>query len=80
MANATPCQTNGAQFHVEVGDNKVSIAVDIPFSLDLSEKDAETLETNMHNAMELVLAPYFVKKNSVSGKESMMISRWDYTR
>lgn len=82
MANATPCQTNGAQYHVDVGDQKVSISVDIPFSLGLSEKDAETLETMMHNVMELVLAPYWARKDnstSLTEKESRLFMRkWDY--
>lgn len=86
MANKTPCQTNGAQYNTEVGDNKVSITVDIPFSLNLSEEDASTLETMMHNAMELVLAPYWVKHDNTSSnkKDSSFIVTmnpgWDYMR
>lgn len=60
-ANKTPCQTSGAQFHVKVEGKSVSISVDLPMDLDLTESEAKILETNMHNAMELVLAPYFVK-------------------
>jgi hypothetical protein len=29
--------------------------------LDLSESEAKLLESNIHNAMELVLAPYFIE-------------------
>ena len=60
--NKTVCQTPDAQFHVKVSDNKVSCSVDLPIHLKLSEKEAKILETNIHNAMELVLAPYFIKK------------------
>lgn len=60
--NKTVCQTPDAQFHVKVADNKVSISVDLPIHLNLTEKEAKILETNMHNAMELVLAPYFFKE------------------
>lgn len=60
-ANKTPCQTSGAQFHVKVEGKAVSISVDLPMDLELTEAEAKVLETNMHNAMELVLAPYFVK-------------------
>lgn len=59
MANATPCQTSGAQFHTVINERHVNIWVDLPFPLNLSEEEATTLETNMHNVMELVLAPYF---------------------
>lgn len=60
-ANKTPCQTSGAQFHTQVEGKQVSITVDLPMELDLTVAEAKILETNMHNAMELVLAPYFVK-------------------
>jgi hypothetical protein len=59
MAIATPCQTSGAVFHTSVADNKVSVQIDIPFNLDLTEQEAALLEANIHNAMELVLAPHF---------------------
>ncbi len=61
MANATPCQTSGAIFHIAVNDKSVSCKVELPMELKLSEEQAEILETNIHNAMELVLAPYFFK-------------------
>ena len=57
----TDCQTPDAQFHIKVADKKVSVEVDLPKSLDLSEDDAKLLEANLHNAIELVLAPYFKK-------------------
>lgn len=61
MALATPCQTSGAQFHVYVGEIGVMVAVDMPIDkkLDLTEAEAKTLEANLHNAVELVLAPHF---------------------
>lgn len=58
----TPCQTPEAQFHIEIKDKKVSVEVDLPMDLELSEKDAKLLEDNIHNAMELVLARYFENK------------------
>ena len=59
--NKTVCQTPGSQFHVGVKDKQVTCKVDLPIDLDLTEKEAKLLETNIHNAMELVLAPYFKK-------------------
>ena len=57
----TKCQTPDSQFHFKIGDKKVSVEVDLPMSLDLTEEEATLLEANLHNAVELVLAPYFVK-------------------
>lgn len=55
----TECQTPDAQFNIEINDNKVSVQVDLPMKLDISEEEAKLLESNIHNVMELVLAPYF---------------------
>jgi len=55
MANKTECQTPGAIFHTEIKPKKVSISVDLPNDLNLDEKQAALLKTNLHNAMELVL-------------------------
>jgi hypothetical protein len=57
----TKCQTPDAQFHFIIKDKSISVSVDLPMSLDLSEADATLLEANLHNAVELVLRPYFKK-------------------
>jgi hypothetical protein len=57
----TKCQTPDAQFNIEINDKSVSVKVELPMELDLSESEAKLLESNIHNAMELVLAPYFIK-------------------
>lgn len=57
----TECQTPDAQFNIEINDSKVSVEVELPMNLDLTEDEAKLLESNIHNAMELVLAPYFKK-------------------
>ena len=59
MANPTKCLTDGAWFHTEINENIISARVDLPFKLDISEKEAEILETLIHNQLELVLRPYF---------------------
>ena len=59
MANATECLTNGARFHVEIDENSIAAKVDLPFKLNISEKEAEILETLIHNQLELVLRSYF---------------------
>lgn len=61
MATETPCQTPGAQFHIRIEDDLIDVLVDLPFEFtNMSEQEAEILEANLHNAVELVLAPYFV--------------------
>lgn len=57
----TECQTPDAQFNIEISTDKVSVEVELPMELDLTEEEAKLLESNIHNAMELVLAPYFLK-------------------
>ncbi len=61
MAIATPCQTSGAVFTTRIRRDHVLALVQMPegMRLDLTEAQAETLEANLHNALELVLAPYF---------------------
>lgn len=58
----TKCQTPDAQFNIKIKDDKVSVEVELPMKLDLTEDEVKLLESNIHNAMELVLAQYF--KNS----------------
>ena len=55
----TECQTPDANYNIEISDDKVSVEVELPMDLDLTEDEAKLLESNIHNAMELVLAPYF---------------------
>lgn len=62
MANTTPCQTPDAQFHIHVSEDKIEASVDLPMKLELTEEEAKLLDTNIHNALELVLARYFVSK------------------
>jgi hypothetical protein len=59
MAQPTRCQTPGAMFSTKITDQSVSVHVDLPHPLDLTEPEAGQLEANLHNAVELVLARYF---------------------
>jgi len=56
----TECQTPEAQYHITISGNKISVEVDLPMELDINEDAANLLESNIHNAMELVLARYFI--------------------
>ena len=60
MANQTPCQTPGSQFHTHISSKRIETTIDLPDSLNLTEAQAELLDINIHNALELALAPYFV--------------------
>jgi hypothetical protein len=75
MALQTKCQTPGCQFSTEIRDSSISLSVtNLPLS-HLDEEGAALLESNLHNAVELVLSIYFVggeswqnaKKSPVSG-------------
>lgn len=59
----TKCQTPGAQFHTTISSSKIECSIDLPNDLELSNKEAELLEKNIHNALEIVLAKYFFSKN-----------------
>lgn len=63
MAQRTECQTPGAQFHTHISGNTVAVQVDLPHELGLNKEAAELLENNLHNAVELVLARYFVAQS-----------------
>lgn len=49
---------NNLQFHTHthVEPARISIVVELPAPLDLTERDAELLVSNLHNAVELALA------------------------
>lgn len=60
MAQETECQTPGAQYYIDIADNMMEITVEFPESfVGFSEHEVELLESNLHNAVELVLARYF---------------------
>ena len=60
--NSTRCLTSGAVFDTKIKPKYVSIKVNMPFELDLDEKEAKELETLLHNAVELVMSRYFIKE------------------
>ena len=53
---------------------RVSATVELPFILDITEQEAEILETLIHNQLEVLLRPYFilneVKKQIIESKET----------
>lgn len=59
MAEATPCQTPGAVFHTHISPREVRCTVTLPRPLNLTPQQAAEMDTNLHNVVELVLAPHF---------------------
>ena len=59
MAEQTPCQTPGAVFHTRITRFAVSVSVELPFDLEITPQEAETLDKLLHNQFELVLRQYF---------------------
>lgn len=68
MALETKCLTPGAQFHTDIstdyeGREQVTVSVDLPAGTikNLTEVEAELIEKLLHNQIELVLRPYFMR-------------------
>ncbi len=61
MAVETKCLTNGAIYNTVVTSQKVSVSVELPFKLEIGEEEAELLDALIHNQLELVLRPYFLR-------------------
>lgn len=55
----TECQTPEANYNIEINKKSVSVEVELPIELDLSEDEAKILEANIHNMMEVILSKYF---------------------
>lgn len=59
MAQETKCLTSGAIFHTAINERDISVKVDLPFKLEISEEEASILERLLHNQMEIVLRYYY---------------------
>jgi hypothetical protein len=72
MANSTKCLTDGAIYKTAITNMRVSATVELPFILDISEQEAEILETLIHNQLETLLRPYFILnevKKQITGRQ-----------
>jgi hypothetical protein len=70
----TPCQTPGAVYDTHIAPTEISVDVKLPEAWDLTESEADELEKNIHNVMELALAPHFKGRDASVTIESDM---WD---
>jgi len=59
MAQETKCLTSGAIFHTAISERDISVKVDLPFKLEISDEEASILERLLHNQIELVLRYYY---------------------
>lgn len=62
MANKTRCQTPGVYYKTDIRPRKITTAITLPIPLMLTKEDAALLETNLHNALELVMIPFYRKR------------------
>ena len=75
MALRTKCQTDGANYSTVIKDRSVSVKVSIPFKLDITDEEAQILETNIHNVMEIVLKPYFIDKKEDKKEDDTKVKK-----
>lgn len=61
MATATFCQTPGANFSTQISPRGVTVFVDFGRWINLDVHEAELLESNLHNVIELALARYYLE-------------------
>jgi hypothetical protein len=61
MANKTKCLTPGTRFYTKITTKSISIYISFPTHIDINKKEATILETLLHNSIETVLRPYFMK-------------------
>ena len=59
VAQETKCLTSGAIFHTAINERILSVKVDLPFKLDISDEEASILERLLHNQIEVVLRYYY---------------------
>ena len=54
------CLTPDAFYDIHISPREVGVNVRLPMSLNLSEQEAIMLENLIHDAMERILARYFI--------------------
>jgi hypothetical protein len=59
MAYEAKCKTPGATYRTAIDPFFIGVEVVLPRPLYLTAEEAEQLELNLHNAVELALAPVY---------------------
>jgi len=62
VAQETKCLTSGTIFHTAINERDISVKVDLPFKLSISEEEASILERLLHNQIEIVLRYYYANR------------------
>jgi hypothetical protein len=62
MAVETKCQTPDAEYMITIGNRYIYTRTKLPFRLTISEDETKILDSLLHNAIEVVLRPYFMGK------------------
>ena len=77
MAQETKCLTSGAHFHIRVSSDMDSVSVDVILPEgtleEVDESEADLISRLIHNQLELVLRPYFEKKNKVETRATLKL-------
>lgn len=66
MAEKTVCMTPDAIYHSYITPTHLEVKVDFPFTLDLSEREAELLDILIHNQLEIALASFWQENSGKS--------------
>lgn len=64
MARKTKCLTPDCRYTTHINNESVSIRVSFPKPIKLSNKESALLENLLHNSVECVLRPYFMKEKT----------------
>lgn len=71
----TPCQTPGAIYHTEIKDKSVEVKVDLPEKQNLSVRDSDLMEKEIHNALEGVLSKHLFPVNHDKESKGSLLSK-----
>ena len=52
-------QTPNVEYHVNLNKKSININIDLPKQLNISKSEADLLEKNIQNMMEIMLSKYF---------------------
>lgn len=62
MALSTLCQTPGTWFDTRISHDRIDLTVTLPpGTLQINGAQAQLLEANLHNVLEIVLSGFFKK-------------------
>lgn len=63
MALKTICLTPGCQYTTHITKDGITVNIRFPNNIDFDNREAKILECLLHNSIECVLRPYFMKNS-----------------